>query len=181
MNGKTKGNKFERDISRFLTKWLTGKEKPYMFFRNDASGGLSTIHRENTHMTGDIKHLHEDSKFFTDIFSIECKDGYPKTSLHQHFKSERFNIKKFWEQALNDANKANKNPMLIFKKKNQKAIVGISYYIDRKLKKYLKEKNSIIFRWNDIDDCIFYDITDFFEIEPFELKKVLTRSKINDN
>ena len=43
----SKGGDNERNVSKFLTKWLTGKEKPYMFWRQDASGGLATVHVEN--------------------------------------------------------------------------------------------------------------------------------------
>lgn len=52
-----KGGSFEREISKYLTKWLTGTEKPYKYWRQDASGGLATIHAENVHLTGDIKPL----------------------------------------------------------------------------------------------------------------------------
>jgi hypothetical protein len=50
-----KGGDFEREISKAFTKWLTGVEKPYKFWRMPGSGGLATIHEENTNLSGDIR------------------------------------------------------------------------------------------------------------------------------
>ena len=121
-----KGGDFEREVSKTLTRWLTGKEKPYMYWRMPGSGGLATIHEENRGLTGDIRSLHPDAEFLTDCFSIECKTGYPRTSFWQHFKNlKNFSIKEFWQQCVNDAYKANKRPMLIYRKKGQQIILGI--------------------------------------------------------
>jgi hypothetical protein len=170
----SKGGENERRIAKFLTKWLTGKPKPYMFWRQDASGGLATVHIENAHMTGDICSIHPNSRWFTDIFSIECKTGYPATSFWQHFITVKFGIEEFWLQALDDAKKANKEPMLIYRKKGRKWIVGINKYVNSMLKEYLYKFNSITIKWNDdIDDCILYDFDAFFSITPQQLKERL--------
>ena len=88
-----KGGDFERYIAKELTVWLSGKPKPYMFWRMPASGGLATIHEECAGLAGDIRSVHEDAEFMTSIFAIECKTGYPRTSFWQHFKGiKNFNI-----------------------------------------------------------------------------------------
>lgn len=172
-----KGGDFERNISKFLTKWLTGKNKPYMFWRQDASGGIATIHIENTHMTGDICSVHPDSAWFMNIFSIECKIGYPKTSFWQHFNTTKFGIEEFWNQAIDDSIKANKHPMLIYRKKGRRIIVGIDKYVQDKLNKKLKGLNHIGISWGVEDSpisCFLYDMNDFFEcIRPEDIKGVL--------
>lgn len=170
-----KGGENERKVAKFLTKWLTGKPKPYMFWRQDASGGLATVHIENIHMTGDICSIHPDSKWVTDIFSIECKTGYKTTSFWQHFLPVKFNIEEFWKQTLEDAEKSNKEPMLIYRKKGRKWIVGINKYVNDMLKEYLHEFNSITVKWSNkkYDDCILYDFDCFFSITPKQLKDIL--------
>ena len=169
-----KGGQFERDVSKFLTKWLTGKEKPFSFWRQDASGGLATIHSENTHLTGDITYLRPEAKFLIDIFSIECKVGYPNTSFWQHFNKTKFNIEDFWIQTLTDAKKSDKHPMLIYRKKGRKWIVGINKYVRDKLSMLLKDYNSITIKWSkDIEDCILYDFNSFFIITPEQMKEIL--------
>ena len=171
-----KGGDFERNISKFLTKWLTGKTKPYMFWRNDASGGLATMHIENIHMTGDIKSIHPDSEFFTDIFSVECKTGYPNTSFWQHWNSTKFGIENFWLQACGDACKAKKHPMLIYRKKGRKQILGIDKYIQEKLNKRLEGLNYIGVCWGDPDackSCFLYDMEQFFDrVKPDDIRRL---------
>ena len=122
-----KGSSFERDISKFLSKWLTGSEKPYQFWRTPGSGSLCTIHEENTGLSGDIRALTSDAKFLTNVFSIECKTGYPSTSFWQLFSDTKgFKIREFWEQATKDARKATKIPMLIYRKKGKKPLMGLA-------------------------------------------------------
>jgi len=124
--GKSKGSQFERDISRSLTVWLTGQAKPYAFWRSPASGGLATISELNQDLGGDIIGLTEEAKEICSIISIELKTGYPKTSFWQHFKNiKNFNIKVFWRQCVEDAERASKLPMLIYRKKGNKPIVGV--------------------------------------------------------
>jgi len=172
-----KGGEFERDTAKFLTKWLTGKNKPYMFWRQDASGGIATVHIENNHMTGDICSLHPDSRWFTNIFSIECKTGYKQTSFWQHFTSINFGIEEFWKQACNDGEKANKLPMLIYRKKGRKIIIGIDDRAYNKLNNKLSKLNHIRICWNKentLCDCILFDMIDFFKIiKPDDIKEII--------
>ena len=51
MGGKAKGSAFEREVCKMLNVWLTGKEKPYVFWRSPSSGALATIHIENKDMS----------------------------------------------------------------------------------------------------------------------------------
>jgi len=174
-----KGGDYERNIAKFLSKWLTGKTKPYMFWRQDASGGIATVHIENFHMTGDICSVHPDSRFFTDLFSIECKTGYPKTSFWQHFTSVKFGVEEFWSQALVDADKSNKHPMLFYRKKGRKQIVGINRFIQEKLYEKIRGLNHIMVYWspeikeNPSQDCMLYDMVSFFEnVTPDDIKVI---------
>ena len=116
--GKGKGSLWERDIAKTLTKWLTGKEKPYVWWRMPGSGAIATISEENKELSGDIMPLRPEGAFLTDKFSIEAKTGYPSSSFHKHLKGVKNDeIRLFWEQCCGDANRASKLPMLIYKKK----------------------------------------------------------------
>lgn len=179
-----KGGEFEREISKFLTKWLTGKEKPYKYWRQDASGGLATVHEENVHMSGDIKPLGKDAEFLTDIFSIECKTGYPKTSFWQHITSAKFALEDFWVQAIEDSPE-DKYPMLIYRKLRRKPLVGINNTIKDSLGFLIKELNFITVTWRKDIKCIrcnkihsleqvsLYDFKDFFRlVKPDHIKEM---------
>jgi len=180
-----KGGEFEREISKFLTKWLTGQEKPYKYWRQDASGGLATIHEENVHLTGDIKPLAKDSEFLTDIFSIECKTGYPKTSFWQHVIPTKFALEQFWSQCVEDTPE-NKHPMLIYRKLRRKPIIGINSIIKDSFYFLIKELNHIICTWeknincercgkaHSLEQVFLYDMNDFFElVKPDHIKEAV--------
>jgi len=174
-NGKSKGSTFERDIAKYLSKWLKGSEKPYQYWRAPSSGALLTMNEMNRDASGDIMALTTDAKFLTDIFSIELKVGYPKTSFWQHFRDTKsFGIRLFWDQCCEDAVKAKKKPMLIYRRKGKSEIVGISYMPE--ILNSLTNINSLILKWKEIDipQLYLFDMKEFFNsISPKEIKESL--------
>ena len=121
-----KGGDWEREVSKTLTKWLTGTEKPYVFWRAPSSGGMATRSLLNAELSGDIIAIRPEGEWFINEFSIECKVGYPQSNIHKHLKKVKGDeIKAFWKQCVNDAVKAKKKPMLIYKKKGHNALVGV--------------------------------------------------------
>ena len=160
-NGKAKGSGYERTICKFLSKWLNGKEKPYVWWRSPSSGGLATITAQNPNLTGDIIAVLPEGNFFTDVFSIEIKSGYPKSSFHKFFKKLKNNeILQFWEQSKHDASKSNKEPMVIWKKDRKEPLVFVTENVVLKLWS-LEKINS--FRMNVNGEKIYvFNMVDFF-------------------
>ena len=160
-----KGGDFEREISKCLTYWLTGKEKPYAFWRMPGSGGLSTIHEENKNLTGDITAIRPEGEFLCSKFTIELKTGYPQTSFWQHFgRVKNFNIEIFWRQSIDDAVKSSKHPMLIYRKKGRKPVVGISQWIADQLMLTLPAITLAFSSEQKLPALVFYDFNDFWEV-----------------
>jgi len=160
-----KGGDFEREVSKCLTCWLTGKEKPYAYWRMPGSGGLSTIHEENKNLTGDIVALLPEAEFLTSKFTLECKTGYPATSFWQHFgRVKNFNIEIFWRQSFDDAVKSSKHPMLIYRKKGRKPIVGVAQWIADQLMLDLPTITLTFTQEQKLPILVFYDFNDFWEI-----------------
>jgi hypothetical protein len=173
-----KGGDFERYIAKQLTVWLTGKPKPYMFWRMPASGGLATIHEECVGLAGDIRSVHKDAEFLTNIFSIECKTGYPHTSFWQHFKNiKNFNLELFWLQACGESMGSNRRPMLIYRKKGNKPLVGITEDIISELQEVddLTEIPSVCMYWpviKNIQPMHLFNFEDFLEaVSPDDIKE----------
>ena len=163
--GKQKGSSFERYTAKFLTRWLTGKDRPYAFYRQPASGGIFTIFEECGDMSGDIRAMLPIAIPMMQKISVECKNGYPHTNFHQHLKHTKgFQIKKFWIQCLSDATKSSKYPMLIFKKQGLNAIVGIDCKLRIILKEQIKLPESLTLRFDDLTSVTFYDMIEFFNI-----------------
>lgn len=173
--GKSKGSSFERDIARYLTKWLTGQDKELYFWRSPSSGAVATINEMNGDISGDIIALKTEAKCLVDMFSIELKCGYKDADLSKHLKKTKNNtIKSFWDQCIRDSRMANgKYGMLIFKKDREPTIVGIEK--DTIMEKLMsnKIKNTITLSYKDLPSVVFYDFIDFFDtLKPEQLKGI---------
>lgn len=175
MAKSSKGGAFERDISRLLTKWIQGSEKPVIFWRTPSSGAMLTIHGD-MNMSGDIIAVRKEGEWLTSLYSIELKNGYPTTSLDLFFKYNKSDhLKAFWEQCVRDANMSDKLPMLIYKKKGLSTQwLGVDSDI---YKDILKDIRCISMTWG-IDDNLpplyLYEMKEFFKlITPEKMKEVL--------
>ena len=103
MNSKNKGNKFERKIGAWFTKW-TG----FKFERNRAGSGAWHSNKDATSdlTCTDERHAHRCK------ISIECKSYKDIKFEHILLGNKSCDILKFWEQASKDAKRANKVPIL---------------------------------------------------------------------
>lgn len=180
MASSEKGFEFEREICKYLSKWVHGgTTKPYVFWRGRGSGGVFTMDEDSgDDFAGDIYLIRPEGKFLTDIFSIECKNGYPKTSIDYHLKYNKSDgIKEFWEKVCDCAEKTNRSPLLIYRKKGIKPIfVGIDDYIFKKLYIYLKGVRFVHLSYPDVilPDLYMFGQDDFFDIiTPEIMKKIL--------
>ncbi len=176
-----KGPDFEREIAKFLTKWASGKTKPYWYWRLLGSGSVATLSEENKELSGDLHALNPKACFLTDRFSIECKSGYPDTKFHQHFKDiKTFKIKEFWEQTVRDADRSLKFPMMIYRRKGMKPIVGLDIVVFNKLNYKLQGIGCIqLGNFKNLPPVYFYDMNKFFDrITPDDIKEMKPRKQI---
>jgi len=180
MGKSQKGGEWERYVSKYLTEWLTGQKKELYFWRSPSSGGMFTRGPENVVISGDIISLKPEADILTSKFSIECKNGYKEASLDKHLRYNKSDpIKSFWEQACDDAFKAKKLPMLIYKKLGLPTPwVGIESSFNDYATSYMDGKRFVHINWDmDYPDIYFYEMKEFFgTITPDIIKqfKVLT-------
>ena len=118
-SSKNKGSDFERKVCRLLTRWITGKTDPVIFWRTAGSGSQFTRQRGCSKMCGDIMAISSEGEFFTNLFCIECK-FYEKIPFLALISSKGCNLvsnwwKKLCEQSLIDS----KLPFLFFKENYQ--------------------------------------------------------------
>jgi hypothetical protein len=164
-NGKAKGSEFERKIAKILTKWVSGKESPYLYWRSPSSGVLQTISKERENTSGDIISLAPEAEFLTDKFSIEVKTGYPQADFWKHFKSlKNDEIKEFWKQCTRDATKAEKRGMLIFKKKGKNIILAVDVITVNSLSQQIELPESLTVTYKDLIRAEFFDMEEFFKV-----------------
>lgn len=157
INSKTKGSKAERGVSKLFQKW-TGFE----FTRTPASGGLRWQRKKDT--VGDIicsddKH----SRYF--CFSIEVKSYKDIDFSHPLYRTSK--VSEFWLQALDEAKRANKIPILMMRYNNlpkDMFFLGmpIEFYHSVFSVIYPGDYNKLLMKCNPIDIAII-DSRDFFK------------------
>jgi hypothetical protein len=144
VNGKNKGNSFERLISKKLSLWASDNTRDDIFWRSENSGGRFTIRNKQNKYTetqdGDLACIVGDEKYriFLDKISIECK-SYKNINLYDFITGTSNGITSFWRQAKKQAEQSNKLPLLIVKKNNMPIIV----FTDKVLHKYLMDDFNI--------------------------------------
>lgn len=177
--GKRKGGSFERDVARKLTFWLSGQDKEYYFYRSPGSGGVATMNEENGEITGDIIAIKPEARLLTSKFSIECKDGYPDADFMKLFKNNKNDtIQGFWDQCIRDSRKANKQGMLIFRKKGMPILVGIegNTIFSKTMQDVIKEY--VILSYGDtLPNIVFFEFDMFLDKLD---KKVVNKIKIKE-
>lgn len=162
-----KGSGWERDVCKFLSKWMQGTEKPYLFWRGRGSGGMFTTSNGlvGDDFSGDVYSTRPESSWFCSLFSVECKDGYPSASFDKHLKYNKADpLYEFWKQTTEDARKSNKKPLLIYKKKGLPTPwVGITEESYGVLKECFTKIRFVHLRWVDLDDMYFFEMKEFFK------------------
>ena len=158
INPKAKGSGFERDIAKFLTEWLTGQSKEYYFWRSPGSGGIATVLEANGTIAGDIIALKPEGTRLTNLYAIECKKGYPQSSVNKFMNSKEDELAKFWKQTCEAASKGNRSPMLFYHKKGMNCLVAVcTQYSELK---HISIHNPSFENWKT---AYFYDSKEFFK------------------
>jgi len=128
--GKSKGNSFERSVSKRLSLWITKGVNSNVFWRSQNSGGRATIlfksDNELANQAGDIQATTSHGTKFIDIFTIECKHY-----AHIHIESFIYGTPKtgvlsFWEQVVRDSDLYDKLPMLIAKQNSKPELLIVN-------------------------------------------------------
>jgi len=177
MAKSAKGGQFERQICKYLSKWIQGTEKPYIFWRGRGSGGVFTQDiSAGEDFAGDIYLVRPNGKFLSDRFSIECKNGYPSASIDYHLKYNKSDpLLAFWEQCTNDAMLTNRFPMLIYKKKGIKpTFVGINNVLFNYLEHHLKPLRFVnLYYGEHIQEVFLFGMDEFFDMVTPDIIKEL--------
>ena len=163
-----KGGEWERNVCKYLSKWINGTENPYVFWRGAGSGACFTKNNlVGDRFAGDIYPVRDEGRFLTDRFVLECKSGYKTATLDNHLKYNKKDfIREFWEQVVNDSIKTEKFPMLIFKKKGfPTPWLFISYDVYNKIKNNINSIRCVhIIYEKELPDMYGFEYKEFFSI-----------------
>ena len=134
VNGKAKGNSFERMIANYLSeqfKDLLGKEK--MFQRNSDSGSYFGGKNQNRIQTHAVEHQNFGDILTPDTFNyvVECKSYKEPMSLKMILTQSSKKLDEWISQVEQDAVNADKKPLLIVKYNNVPVFVMVKNdYLD---------------------------------------------------
>lgn len=130
VNGKKKGNSFERLISENLSLWLTNGKEKRACWRSDTSGAAATHwakkgeeQRYVTANSGDIKQIVDKGEYLTldnffKTYVVECK-CYAKIDLYPPYNKV---LTSWFDQLLREKETTGKKAVLILKANNKKSL-----------------------------------------------------------
>jgi len=157
--GKNKGSRFEREICKSLSLWISEGRKKDLFWRSAMSGGRATVFQKKGELlknqSGDISSISQEGMCLTNALYIECK-FYKNLQLSSFFLNRKGNLYKFWKETIRQANIYKKIPFLIAKQNNQKTILLTTQKINKflhvkvRFRKILINSNTLIFVFEDI-------------------------------
>jgi len=140
INGKQKGNGFEREVCKKLSNWLSEGKRDDFFWRTQLSGGRYTIRDKKGLITegqdGDISSTTEEGKFFTNLFSIECKNYKDLDIWSLITLTEGQNLYGFWKKLIKQSESCSKNPLLIAKQNFKPVLFICSIFLSFRLKNW---------------------------------------------
>ena len=174
--GKSKGSQFERKICKLLSLWFTENERDDIFFRSASSGAMATQRfkkgKNTSGQQGDVTSTDLKGIIFINKFSIELK-SYKDFSLDFLIYKNKSLIHDWWNQCKSDAERENKNPLLIIKKNNKKEIIIFKHDLYKYFCDFFGEISNKLYVVGYINDTyiMIMLLTDFFDyVNPVTLK-----------
>lgn len=128
-NPSAKGGSFERLVCKMLSLWITYGENPDVFWRSASSGGRSTFAvgrggKAKEYHSSDIAPVDPVAYQLLKYFTIECKH-YRSLQLDLLAFGGKSKVRLFWEQAIRDAERVNKRPMLVARQNAKPILLGL--------------------------------------------------------
>ena len=117
--GKRKGSKFERQVCKALSLWVSAGKSTDVFWRSAMSGGRATVQGRRgvkVRQVGDICAVSDEGFELTNQYFIECKN-IKDLGLTAFVLSNKGPLAKHWAKAVKQAEEHGREPMLIVRSK----------------------------------------------------------------
>ncbi len=151
--GKPKGTRFEREVCKALSLWISRGEREDIFWRSAMSGGRATVRAKSgiqlKAQAGDISPISALGELLLEHFVIECK-SYKDLEVLQGVVKDNGTLHNFWRIHRMLGMAFSKIPMLIAKQNQMPTFCLMPHYSLRSFQ--LNEDNivAILPRW----DCV---------------------------
>lgn len=133
---KGKGSGFEREICKTLSLWWTYGVRNDVFWRSAGSGAMATTRGKRSQSAfgqdGDIQATDPSGQPFVNVFCVEVKRGYSKTSFADLLDRPEKAAPQMWDKFIQQAVRSQlsakaKYWMLIAKRDRRETLVAVPY------------------------------------------------------
>lgn len=128
---RSKGLNYEIEISKKLSKWITGGKKDRVLWRSMSSGGLFTKNIVN--IDGDICSVENESIEFCKFFVVECKRRSKVNIMSFLYSKDKSDMIQFWNQVIEASKKSNKIPLLIMRENYKEDLIAMPFSFFQRL------------------------------------------------
>lgn len=139
VNGKAKGNAYERELCRKISLWISEGQFDDLIWRSASSGAVHTIRSKKSatkgdyrSQVGDLCSIHEMSAAFMNKFGVEAK-RYGNLEYDKLICGLKSKAGTFWDTHVELCKKAEKIPLLIMKQDYRPDLVFMPTNIADKL------------------------------------------------
>ncbi len=135
-----KGSSFERQICKELSQWWTDGERDDIFWRTAGSGAMAKTRSKKKRSTfgqyGDVQATDPIGQPLIDLFTIELKRGYSKSTFFDLFDKSKTAAQQQWDkficQVLEDTrNSTSFYWMLICKRDRREPVILVPFQFIR--------------------------------------------------
>lgn len=135
--GSGKGQNFERQIAKYLSRWITYGDRDDVFWRSSNSGGRATVRAATGSagglVSGDLCAVRPEGFPLLEVFVIECK-FYKDLKLQDLPFDRKSVIPKAWNKVCKESVRESRRPMLILKQNNRPILLGLQYRMYREIR-----------------------------------------------
>lgn len=129
-NGAAKGGRFEREMARTLSLWISNGEADDWLWRTSGSGGMATRRsgrgrQSSQNQHGDIASVDDRATWFTRLFNIEVKH-LASIEVERALWGGAGPLVDAVHQCVRDSVDSKRVPLLVLKQNNRKPLAGLT-------------------------------------------------------
>lgn len=156
-NSKSKGNTYERDVCRDVSRWISNGERDDLVWRSASSGAVTTVHKgaKFKSQAGDIAAIDELAIPLMMLVTFEIKH-YADLNVGNLIWQKPSKLVEFWKTHVELATKQSKIPLVVAKQDRRPPLLMVP-------KAFSEIFHQCAYTYVQSLDCVIYVFSDFLE------------------